>query len=256
MFNKSEIPYQNTDFAMDRLTTLVERFHLCVQGAPLPDANLVAFAAADGTPARVTFYVSENCGLEEAADVIFSAHVDWSGPANPLLAALPAQVDFDLTTQEDTRALVSLMSQEALGNRCGAQTVINRLGEVLMVRLLRDQIERGTTEAGLLAGMADPRLHRAIVSIHDHPERLWSNADLADVAGLSLSRFAELFGQIVGETPMGYLRRWRLILARQDVLRGDRIDAVSRRYGYGSAESFTRAFRKAYGTAPSALRPS
>lgn len=256
MSNKSEIPYLDTDFDMDRLTTLVERFHLSVHGVSLPEANLVAFASTGGQPERVVFFVDRNCGLQDASNVVFSAHVDWSGPANPLLAALPRQVDFDLTEQADTRALVALMAEEARGKRCGAQTVINRLGEVLMVRLLRDQIERGTTEAGLLAGMADPRLHRAIVSIHDHPERLWSNADLAEVAGLSLSRFAELFGQIVGETPMGYLRRWRLILARQDVLRGDRIDAVSRRYGYGSAESFTRAFRKAYGTAPSALRPS
>jgi AraC-like DNA-binding protein len=53
---------------------------------------------------------------------------------------------------------------------------------------------------------------------------------------------------------MGYLRRWRLILAHQDIIRGDRVDAVARRYSYSSPESFTRAFRKVHGVAPTALR--
>jgi AraC-like DNA-binding protein len=60
----------------------------------------------------------------------------------------------------------------------------------------------------------------------------------------------------MNETPMGYLRRWRLTLARQDLLRGDRVEAVARRYAYESPEGFTRAFRKAYGVAPVSLRQS
>ena len=43
-------------------------------------------------------------------------------------------------------------------------------------------------------------------------------------------------------------------LARQDVARGDRIDAVARRYGYASPEGFARAFRRHYGENPIALR--
>ncbi len=239
---------------MDRLTTLVERFHLKVQGAPLGKANLIAKSAADGKPDRVMFFTRGACEASCAGEVLFSAAVDWSGPTNPLMAALPDVVMFDLTGHADTHALVDLMKSEAAANRCGAQSVINRLGEALIVRLLRDQIERGSTESGLLAGMADPRLSRAIVAMHDHPGRVWSNADLAQVAGLSLSRFSELFQNVVGETPIGYLRRWRLILARQDVQRGDRVEAVARRYAYGSPESFTRAFRRAYGQTPTALR--
>ena len=239
---------------MDRLTTLVERFHLSVTAAPLPQSNLVAKARADGGPDSVLFYTQGNCPGSCAGDVLFSARVDWSGQTNPLMAALPDVVEMSLVDHADSLALVKVMQHEVEGRRCGAQTVVNRLAEALIVRLLRLQIERGTTDVGLLAGMADPRLSRAIVSIHDHPDRQWSNADLAGIAGLSLSRFSELFTQIVGETPMGYLRRWRLILARQDVERGDRVDAVARRYGYSSAESFTRAFRRAYGIAPTALR--
>ena len=238
---------------MDRLTTLVERFQLTFRAVPQSQANLFALAGDDGAPARVVFLTRGERDLG-GAGILFSARVEWSGLSNPLMAALPNRVAYDLTSQPDTQALVGLMRVEREGRRCGAQSVVNRLGEALMVRLLRDQIEQGTTEIGLMAGLSDARLHRAIVSMHDHPDRLWTNADLAQIAGLSLSRFSELFAATVGETPMGYLRRWRLILARQDAMRGDRIDAIARRYAYASTESFTRAFRRAYGVAPTALR--
>ncbi|MBO9405971.1 AraC family transcriptional regulator [Shimia sp. R9_1] len=239
---------------MDRLTTLMDKFHLTVRSAPLARANLLVFGDDDGAPLDVVFWPRGRKGQVADTAAIFAAEVDWMGRSNPLMASLPETLRYDLRDEGDSRALVRLMAEETAGNRCGAQSVVNRLGEALMVRLLRDQIAKGSTEAGLLAGLADPRLSRAIVAMHDQPSHLWSNADLAAQAGLSLSRFSELFAATVGETPMGYLRRWRLILAHQDILRGDRVDAVARRYAYASPESFTRAFRKAHGAAPSSLR--
>ncbi|NVK99462.1 AraC family transcriptional regulator [Ruegeria pomeroyi] len=236
---------------MDRLTALMERFQLRVEAAAPEDANLLALAGADGTPGELLFYPA---GTGRAGDPLFAARVSWSGESNPFLAALPEVVRFDLSADPEARAVVELIRVEVAARRCGAQSVVNRLGEVLMVRLLRDQIAQGATRPGLLAGLADPRLSRAIVAIHDHPGRVWSNGDLAAEAGLSLSRFAELFAAQVGETPMGYLRRWRLILAAQDLGRGDRVDRVARRYAYGSPEAFARAFRRAHGVAPMSLR--
>ena len=239
---------------MDRLTTLMDRFQLAVRAANMAEANLIALATADGTPQRILYCTRDVMPDVTGQIVMWGARVEWSGQSNPFLAALPEVVEYDIATNREAHGLVQLMKDEAEGQHCGAQSVINRLGEVLMVQLLRNQIRRGATEPGLLAGLADPRLSRAVVAMHDHPGRLWSNADLAEVAGLSLSRFSELFAAAVGETPMGYLRRWRLILAHQDLSRGDRVEAVARRYAYASPEGFTRAFRKAYGVAPLSLR--
>lgn len=238
----------------DRLTTLIDRFKLTVAPAPLDQATLLVLGHGDGTPARVVFLPTGETAAVDEKTVLFAAHVDWNGPTNPLVAALPPQIEINLGQDPDTIGLITLMLSEMTSQRCGVGSVLNRLGEVLIVRILRRQIEAGSTRPGLLAGLSDPRLSRAIVAMHDRPGHNWRNEDLAQVAGLSLSRFAELFLETVGETPAAYLRRWRLVLARQDVKKGDRIDAVARRYGFSSPEGFTRAFKKRYGMTPISQR--
>lgn len=238
----------------DRLTTLMDRFRLIVQPAPLEAATLIVLQDDDGMPQKICFR-TDNAGFAISDErVLFSANVDWSGPSNPLLAALPVMMEINLSGDLDSIGLVMLMQSELKGQRCGVDSVLSRLGEVLVVRMLRTQIEAGSIKPGLLAGLSDPRLSRAIVAIHDHPGRDWRNGELAQIAGLSLSRFAETFLAAVGEPPTAYLRRWRLILARQDISNGHRIDAVARRYGYSSPEGFTRAFKKHFDETPIKLR--
>jgi len=217
---------------------------------------MVVTAGSGGASGEIWFGLA-GIGAELAAEgVLFAADVDWGGASNPLLAALPEKLRYDLSADREAASLVALMHSELAAARCGSGSVINRLGEVMVVRLLRAQIEAGSTEPGLLSGLSDARLSRAIVAIHGNPGRNWRNDDLAEVAGLSLSRFAETFASVVGETPAAYLRRWRLLVARQDLQNGDRVDAVARRYGYQSAEGFARAFRQHYGQNPLAMRGS
>jgi AraC-like DNA-binding protein len=238
----------------DRLTTLIDRFKLTVAAATLDQATLLILGDHEGTPERVLFLPTGKSAAINEENVLFAAHVDWNGASNPLVAALPPRIEIDLGQDRDTIGLIRLMLAEMDAQRCGMGSVLNRLGEVLIVRILREQIETGSTHPGLLAGLSDPRLSRAIVAMHDQPGHNWRNEDLAQAAGLSLSRFAEVFLERVGETPAAYLRRWRLVLARQDITKGHRIDAVARRYGFSSPEGFTRAFKKRYGTTPISQR--
>jgi len=241
-------------YRFDRLATLMDRFNLTVEYAPLSEANLVVTSTDEGVPLQVQMLVRAPGCSKPPARILFSAKIDWGGQTNPLISALPDIIEYNLLGNRDSIELVKLMASEFSAKRCGVDSVINRLGEVLIIRMFRSLIEAGSTEPGLLAGLSDPRLSRAIVAIHDQPGHHWSNEDLAVIAGLSLSRFAEIFMTLVGEPPAAYLRRWRLTLARQDVAKGGRIDAVARRYGYGSPEGFARAFKKQFGENPVIFR--
>jgi len=239
----------------DRLSALIARFEMRVSDAEPGTGNLrILGDAASGHPARIALRlrgpVTDDRPDERA---LVEATASWGGESNPLFAALPATVSLPLT-DDDTAALVRFLLAEARAARCGSGVVLSRLAEVLVVRLLRAEIERGATGPGLVAGLSDPRLSRAIVVLHEDPGRAWSNAELAEIAGMSLSRFADAFRTRIGETPMAYLRRWRMTLAHQDVDRGHRVQEVARRYGYGSSEALARAFQRQHGVNPLAVR--
>jgi len=238
----------------DRLSSLIRHFSLKVMPTHTGAANLMIFEhIVTGKPCRALLSpmrplpMNDNSRIEQP---IFSALTEWGGCENPLFATLPDQIDIEIEAHSDMALLAQLLKSENTAQRCGVSGVLNRLGEVLMIHILRRQIERGATAPGLLGGLADQRLSRAIVSMHEAPGRHWRNDDLAAIAGLSLSRFAELFQQRVGQTPQGYLRLWRMILARRDIEHGERIQTVARRYGYGSSEALSRAFQRQFGKNP------
>lgn len=243
---------------LDRLSALVSRFEIEVAPATRGEANLaISGESAQRPPQTVQFRPAGT--LPAAADpagqcTLFLAHASWGGSDNPLIAALPAHIEVDIVDDPDMQSLATLLMSESQQRRCGCRSVINRLGEVLLVRLLRLQVSAGSADVGLLGGLADPRLSRAIVAMHEQPGQRWRVEQLAEEAGLSASRFADRFQQVVGQTPMAYLRHWRMVLARQDLRRGDRVQSVARRYGYASSEALSRAFKRHFGAPPIELR--
>jgi AraC-like DNA-binding protein len=238
----------------DRLSSLMARFEMQVADAAPGTGNLrILGESGTGAPTRVTLHVRGSPEPDMPGEtILIEARASWGGDANPLVAALPTCMS--LSIGDDTAPLIGLLLAEAQAARCGSGVVLSRLAEVLVIRLLRAEIERGATGSGLVSGLADPRLSRAIVAMHETPGRPWANVDLAAIAGMSLSRFTEAFRTRVGETPQAYLRRWRMTLARQDLDRGHRVQSVARRYGYASSEALARAFQRQYGVNPMAVR--
>lgn len=237
---------------MDRLSTLMSRFELRVQSCASQDANFLILGH-ENAPRHLQL-IREASESPPHQDALAYAKVSWGGASNPLLTALPETVLYPLTGDPEMLALTQLFIAEMEGARCGVASVLNRLGEVLIVRLMRSQIEAGSLRPNVIAALADPRLSRAVVAIHDRPEHPWRLDSLAQEAGLSASRFADVFRDTVGQTPLAYLRQWRLILARQDIERGDRIQTVAVRYCYGSSEALSRAFSAKFGCAPRSIR--
>jgi transcriptional regulator GlxA family with amidase domain len=70
---------------------------------------------------------------------------------------------------------------------------------------VRHVVESGTVATGVLAGLADPRLAKALTAMHEAPEKSWTLDDLAGIAGMSRTRFAEQFRTRIGQTPIDYL---------------------------------------------------
>lgn len=150
--------------------------------------------------------------------------------------------------------LNALLLAESLQPRCGSQVIVERLAEAYLVQMLRQFIQTQKIQLGLLAGLSDIRLARAIVAIHEQPQQAWQVASLAEEAGMSRSVFSGLFKKTMGMTPMAYLTSWRMRLAAQRIKNGDRNLAIlSDQLGYQSEAAFRRTFKKVIGVAPGAM---
>ncbi|NQY32814.1 MAG: AraC family transcriptional regulator [Coraliomargarita sp.] len=80
-------------------------------------------------------------------------------------------------------------------------------------------------------------------------------ADLARVAGLSISQFERRFRQVFQQTPSRFLIRYRLTRASQMLMRSDTtISQIAQDVGFYDHSHFSREFQKLFGTAPGRYR--
>ena len=77
---------------------------------------------------------------------------------------------------------------------------------------------------------------------------------LAARLGTTEYHLRRMFSSLAGIPLSEYVRRRRMTVAAGDVIDGEDLLGVAVRYGYGSTEAFTRAFRSVHGTAPSEAR--
>lgn len=174
----------------------------------------------------------------------------FDSPDHALLVSLLPKV-IHVRGVERLSTLVRLVGDEAVERRAGRELVLARLVEVLLVEALRAAVN-DDTPPGLLRGLADARLARALRQMHGELERSWTVAQLAKIAGLSRSTFFERFLRVVGLAPMEYLLAWRMAVAK-DLLRRDAlaVSEVAERVGYSSQSTFSTAFARHVGQPPS-----
>jgi AraC-like DNA-binding protein len=68
---------------------------------------------------------------------------------------------------------------------------------------------------------------------------------------MSRSSFAMKFKETVGETPMEYLTRWRMLLAADKLENSsDSISVIAFSLGYESESAFSTAFKRVMGSSP------
>lgn len=272
---------------VDRLSTLLERFH--VRAALFHTGPLCGRTRFEAQPDRAFLHVLRRGSLQirhparggaprrvevdeptlllypravqhefvnpprEGSDFTCATlHFD-GGDRNPIVSALPALVRVPLDAVPGLQPALDLLFAETDRVRCGSRLLADRLFEVVLIQLLRwvvDHPQAAGVSSGLLMGLSDTRLARALVALHASPQGDWSLARMAAVAGMSRSAFAESFKAITGTTPAAYLTDWRLTVASSLLRAGRPQKLVAAELGFATASSLSRAFKQRFAASP------
>ncbi|WP_447761384.1 AraC family transcriptional regulator [Sphingopyxis panaciterrae] len=171
-----------------------------------------------------------------------------------LLSLLPGRIHIPATEGKTTRLgrLIELLAEECAADHPGKDLLLRRMLEALLIEALRWQgVEKDGAVAGLLNGLRDPALARALQAIHADVRAGWTVAGLAGIAGMSRSAFFARFGEVMGCAPIEYLARWRMAIAKEALVRGSKsLDRIADEIGYESTSAFSTAFRRRLGSPP------
>jgi AraC-like DNA-binding protein len=187
---------------------------------------------------------------ERGADLVCETVELGGAEGNPIGQGLPELVVLPLASHPALAPACDLLLREAFSEGGGRQAALDRLFDYLLILIVRHVVESGRVATGVLAGLADPRLAKALTAMHEAPKQSWTLDDLAGIAGMSRTRFAEHFRRRIGQTPIDYLTVWRMTVARQLLARDKSVKNVALQVGYQSAAAFSRVFSRVTGQAP------
>lgn len=176
----------------------------------------------------------------------------------PLLHRLPklihipgAQVRMD----QGFADLVRFIARESASQQPGAQIMLRRLTELLFIQIIRLWIDQqAEASIGWVRALRDQPLSTALGLIHQSPEYPWTVKELAEAAALSRSAFSARFTELVGEPPMTYLTRWRMLRATRLLKNGVRMETIAEQLGYTSEAALRKAFKREIGIPPAQYR--
>ena len=178
---------------------------------------------------------------------LIAAQVELTGPVATLFLEEFSQPRvLSLTEQEPALMMaVAMIESELNAPRCGHPALLNRAGDILFIGLLRFLVANPVTDrGGLFNGLADPRIAKALVAIHQRPAHNWNLALLAKEAGMSRTAFATKFHETMRRPPGKYLSAVRLALAQRTVDLGQGLKEAARIAGYESSAALSRALAK------------
>lgn len=188
----------------------------------------------------------------KGADVV-SANIEYDDiAANPIANALPPFLTFQLSRYPELKKTAKALFKEAFDSKCGRMPMIDRLCDIVIIQALRELLNSKEVPHGMLAGLAHPELTSVITHIHAQPEYPWSLETMAELVFMSRSKFADLFRDVVGETPGEYLNDWRMNVAKNALMKGNTVSVVAQQVGYENGSALARAFRKKNGVSPKA----
>jgi len=108
--------------------------------------------------------------------------------------------------------------------------------------------------------VTNEEVFRAMLNAKAHMDaRIMDNLSLEELSkqiGISKYHFLRVFKNTFGISPYQYQKRMRLLQARQELMLGHDILETAIRYGYFNVQSFTKAFKSAFGKTPGVIKKS
>ncbi len=194
-----------------------------------------------------------------ARTTLVSGSFEFVDADNPLIAALPPVIHVagdQGPPLQWLEASLQLMSAEMAAGQLGAETVVRRLADILLVHAIRAHLAQGGNGVrGWLRALLDSQISQALAIIHQETAEPWTVSLLASRVTMSRSAFAERFSTLVGVPPLTYLTRWRMhracrLLATSHL----HINEIAAQVGYDTESAFHKAFKREFGVAPSQYR--
>lgn len=229
-------------------------FTLTSNTAVAPLDSVTAVAAKQGERLKLGFGQDRRISLHMGKFLFSSANEDL------LTGLLPQMVRISSRSPKLRRihSLLSLLESEGREPGPGSEFIMVRLVELALIEILRmrgpDLPDQHFDSAGrgLLSGLRDPVTAKALRAMHQNVGCEWTVEALASLCGVSRSAFATRFRTVVGSSPISYLSRWRIALAKAALESGTtRIEDVAFSIGYKSSSAFSTAFTRAVGCSPS-----
>ncbi|MFT6270841.1 MAG: AraC-like DNA-binding protein [Alphaproteobacteria bacterium] len=161
----------------------------------------------------------------------------------------------DIEKSKKIKTLSGLMMQEINSGNPGSEKATAMLADLFFIEILRAALNDRQANKGLIAAFADKNLALALDAFHNNFDLPWTLDSLAKEAGVSRTKFAINFKEVVGISPGNYITQWRIHWAAAQLR-----DTKSNLYqialaaGYHSNASFTRAFRKQMEASPDIYR--
>ena len=170
-----------------------------------------------------------------------------------LRGILPAVVHLRQESEQAAlRWSVDRMMEEMQNEQPGSPLLTQQLAHMILVLTMRRHIAEGASgDSGWFAALADKHVGLAIKAMHADLKFRWTLDNIARRATMSRSKFAARFKTVMGETPMEYLTRWRILVAAEKLKNtSDPIAKVAAEVGYQSESAFSNAFKRLMGSSP------
>ncbi|WP_299869892.1 helix-turn-helix domain-containing protein [uncultured Roseobacter sp.] len=217
----------------------------------IPNGGLSYFASGTDFKIRITNPAPQI--ILEVSDARMTEWMDWAGDG-----VLPSRTFLDWMPDPDADALarraLSLLARPEQASRLEFEALCLGLADRAVARFRRESTSYVSSRAAACSRDISRAIEWAEAHLH---ERSLSVSQMAAAAGLSASRFNEVFRAATSETPYAFVIRRRAERA-VDMLRENQLSIaqIAFKCGFSSQSHIGSVFRRRYGETPADIRRS